>query len=144
MATIQSINSKDFSYSNIEILIAGQSIVKVGAVSYVVTQEKPNNYGLGKYPTGFGDGVLEYEVSMDIAIADVVRLRAFSLSADRSLLGVPEFTTIVRLNNGVFSFADVMTFCRFTSDGMEASQGDTNIMRSYDIQTSSIVFGRRS
>lgn len=132
------INGKAYDYTQITVSILGSPLAGVSTINYTETQDKTNNYGTGNRPVSRGHGAIMCEASMEISMNDVERLR--DASTDRSLLSLPAFDILILFINGVTTHKHVIKNCEFTSDGVETSQGDTDIKRSFSFTPSHIQY----
>jgi hypothetical protein len=135
------INGKAYDYTQIVVTILGVPVAGVSAVSYTQEQEKVNNYGAGSNPVSRGHGAINTSASMTISMNDVEAIRdAAAAQYGGSLLAIPSFDISVTFLNEQKVVNHVVKNCEFTTDGMEATQGDTNIERSFDLVASHIVY----
>ena len=125
------INGKAFSAADMSILVAGISLASISSLTITETQEKTNNKGFSDEPVSRGRSGKEYECSMDIAYKDVIKLR--NLTPTGSLLDVPMFEILGILDNGSDISRIRVKSCEFTNDGLEVSEGDTEIKRTFDL-----------
>lgn len=125
------INGKAFSAADISLLVAGINLASISALTITESQEKTNNKGFSDEPTSRGRAGKEYECSMDIAYKDVIKLR--NLSPTGSLLDLPMFEILGILDNGIDISRIRVKNCEFTNDGLEVSEGDTEIKRTFDL-----------
>ena len=131
-------NQKSFSAVNADILIDNLSVVSASNFSLTVKQEKPNNYGFSTEPVSFGEGIKEYECSIDLAKKDIQKLR--NQSPTRSLTDMSLFSVLVVLNNGVNLARIRVNNCRFTEDGIEFATGDSEIKKTYSLMVAGVDF----
>lgn len=125
------INGKAFSAADIIILIAGVEVASANSISITENANKANNYGMSRRPVSRGRGNEEIESSVGLSYKDVQKLR--SLSPSGKLTDIPAFDLLVILDNGQDLARVRARAAEFNSDGMEASSGDTNITREYDL-----------
>lgn len=132
------INGRAFDFAQIDLKILGVSIASCTAVNYTEEQEKVNNFGAGSRPVSRGHGAINASGSVTIGMNDVEAIR--DAAPNGSLLQVPSFDVTVTYLNEQKVVTHVMKNCEFLSDGVEASQGDTNIERSFDLVLSHVVY----
>ena len=113
-------------------------IAGVTAISYSEEQEKTNNFGAGNRPVSRGHAAIEASGSIDISMNDVEALR--NVAPDGSLLQIPSFDVQVTFTNEQGVQTHVLKNCEFTTDGMEGTQGDTDLVRSFDLVMSHIKY----
>lgn len=134
------INNTAYSWSMIQLSIPGiaeNGSLILSGVTGIKWNRKWNietNYGLGGLPASRGYGNWEFTASITMDYNTQVNLR----SVYGSLIGLGEFNLNI-------SFANVMGTddytshtidligCVFSEDGMEASQGDTNLTKEFDL-----------
>lgn len=131
------INGNSYDWQQIVVTMLGQPVFSIKSVNYEVTQEKTNNYGQGNLPVSRGRGAKEFSASIEMAMDELVPIRQ---AAGGSLVDIPAFDIKVTYVNAGKTVTDVLKNCEFMADGIEASQGDTEIVRSFDIMPSHIVF----
>ena len=132
------VNGRAYDYTQIQVLIGGVPVVSASAINYTESQEVTNNYGTGNRPVSVGLGVIETDASMEMDMADVEALRAESDSG--SLLDLPFFDIIVVFGNPQNPKTHVLKNAKFKDDGVETSQGDTTVKRSFGLYISHILY----
>ena len=132
------INGRAFDFAQIDAKVLGVSIASCTAVSYTEEQEKVNNFGAGSRPVSRGHGAINASGSLTIGMNDIEAIR--DAAPNGSLLQVPSFDITVTYLNEQKVVTHVLKNCEFLSDGVEASQGDTNIERSFDLVLSHVVY----
>lgn len=132
------INGRAYDYAQIQVTILGVPVAGVSAISYSQEQEKVNNFGAGSNPVSRGHGAIDTTASITISMNDVEAIR--DVAPNGSLLAIPAFDVSVTFLNAQKVVTHVIKNCEFTNDGMEATQGDTNIERSFDLVASHIVY----
>lgn len=136
------INGKSFNFAQVQILIGGVPVAGVSEISYTENQEKPNNYGTGDRPVSRGRGPIEATASIGLHMEEVQKLRQGAPSG--SLLNLGLFDVQVTFISGTPGInpptTHILKNCEFTDDGVEASQGDAAIMRTFALQPSHIVY----
>lgn len=138
MASTPLINGRAYDYTQITISVLGSPLAGISSLNYTQSQEKTNNYGTGNMPVSRGHGAVETTCSMEISMNDVERLR--EAVADRNLLSLPAFDIVVVYINGTTTHKHIIKNCEFTDDGVETSQGDTDIKRTFNLTPSHIVY----
>jgi hypothetical protein len=132
------INGQAYDFTQIQVTILGVPVASVSAVNYTEEQEKVNNYGAGNRPVSRGQGPIECTASFEISMNDVEAIRA--VAPNKSLLQIPAFDIIVFFGNPQNPTTHIVKNCEFTSDGNEASQGDTDIKRTFDLTPSHVNY----
>ena len=132
------INGRAYDFTQIVVKILGASISSVSAINYTEEQEKVNNYGAGSRPVSRGKGAITASASITMSMNDVEAIR--DVISDGSLLSLEPFDIQVSYLNAQKAVTHVLKNCEFTADGVEASQGDTDISRSFDLVVSHIKY----
>lgn len=132
------INGRAYDFAQIVCNVLDVPLMGITSVSYSETQEKTNNYGAGKWAVSRGHGVVEAEVSLDIHMNDIEALR--DAAPNGRLLDIPAFDITVTFLNENKVVTHTLKNCEFTSDGVEGSQGDTQLTRSFDLVCSHVEY----
>jgi hypothetical protein len=132
------INGRAYDFTQIIVTILGVPVVSVSKISYNQKQEKKNNYGQGSFAVSRGQGVIEADASIEMSMNDIEAIRDVALNG--SLLNVPSFDITIFFGNAQKPITHVLKNCEFISDGLEASQGDTDIKQSFDLVVSHVKF----
>lgn len=132
------INGRAYDFTEVVVNILGAPVVGVKAITYVTEQEKTNNFGQGNQPVSRGQGAKNASATLDISMNDVEALRDAAPGGD--LLSIPSFDITVTFLNLQKVVTHVLKNCEFTNDGVEASQGDTDITRTFDLVVSHVVY----
>ena len=132
------VNGQAYDYVSIEVLIAGVPMPSVKSINYQVNQEKTNNYGTNAKPVSRGRGAKEFTASLDISMNDVEALR--SAAPNGQLVDIPPFDIIVAFGNIQNPVVHRLKMCEFVNDGVEGSQGDTDLTRTFDLMPADILF----
>lgn len=132
------INGQAYDYTQIIMSVLGVPVAGVTSINYTEEQEKTNNFGAGNRPVSRGRGAIEASGSIELSMNEIEALRDAAPSG--SMLKIPPFEiTIVYLN-----LQKVVTHklknVEFTNDGVETSQGDTDIRRTFDIVMSDVKY----
>ena len=132
------INGRAYDYAQIQVTILGVPVAGISAISYTEEQEKVNNFGAGSNPVSRGHGAKNASGSVTVSMNDVEAIRDAALGG--SLLAIPSFDISVTFLNAQKVVTHVLKNVEFLNDGVEASQGDTNLERSFDVVLSHIVW----
>lgn len=139
MATL--INGRAYDWSMIEFAfsnIVGEAIMGIQGVSWTKERNISLNYGVGPYPQSRGFGNYTYSATIDLDYNAQVTLQR--LSPDGTLEGLGEFDLIISYAHPETgkSITTQLSKCIFSKDGMNASQGDTDISESFDLNPADI------
>lgn len=132
------INGRSYDYTQIIINVLGVPIVGVSSINYTEEQEKTNNFGTGNRPVSRGQGAIDASGSLEISMNDIEALR--EVATDGALLNLPAFDILVTFGNPQNVQTHTLKNVEFTNDGVETSQGDTQIKRTFDIVISHIKY----
>jgi hypothetical protein len=132
------INGKAYDFTQVIVKILGAKVNSLTAITYTEEQEKENNYGLGNRPVSRGHGVISASASITLSMNDIEAIR--DIARDGSLLKLAPFDIQVSFMNSQKVVTHIVKNCEFTTDGMEATQGDKDIKKSFDIIPSHIVY----
>lgn len=132
------INGKAFDYVGITAIVLGVPLPSISQINYTEEQEKTNNFGTGNRPVSRGKAAIEASASFEISMNDVEALR--DVAPDGSLLLIPAFDIIIVYGNPQKPITHVLKNCEFTNDGVETSQGDTDIKRTFDLVISHVKY----
>ena len=125
------INGTAYDFSQIIVTILGVPVASVSSIEYSEEQEKTNNYGAGNRPVSRGQGAIEAKASIEFSMNDVESIRAVALNG--SLLNIPAFDITVFFGNLQNPVTHVLKNAEFINDGIETSQGDTDVKRKFDL-----------
>lgn len=132
------INGRAYDFAQIVVNILGVPVAGVSAISYTEEQEKINNMGMGNRPVSRGHGAINASGNITISMNDVEALR--DAAPNGSLLQIPAFDITVTYLNAQKVVTHVLKNCEFLNDGVESTQGDTDVKRSFDLVISHIKF----
>lgn len=133
------INGRAYDFASITVSFLGVPLAGITSVSYTEEQTKENNYGTGNYAVSRGRGAVEASGSLDLHFEEVEKIRG--AAPNRRLLDLPAFDVVVVFGNvGNTPRVHIMKNCEFLSDGVETSQGDTAIARSFDLVLSHVEY----
>ncbi|MCP3682136.1 MAG: hypothetical protein GY861_05535 [bacterium] len=131
MAEVALINGIAYDYTRIIVNILGVPVKGITEVNYVQEQEKTNNFGTGEKAHSRGRGPKDTSGSFGIAMNEVEALRA--VAPNGNLLDIPPFDVTIFFDVTGKTKKHTLTDVEFTNDGVESSQGDTDIARTFDI-----------
>jgi len=138
MAAPALINGKAYYYTQILLTILGVPVAGVTSINYTEEQEKTNNFGAVSRPVSRGHGAIECSGSIELSMNEVEAIRAAAPSG--SLLKIPAFTITVTYLNLQKVVTHKLKNCEFLNDGVETSQGDTDIRRTFDLVISDVQY----
>jgi hypothetical protein len=138
MNTVPLINGSAYDYVHISLSILGVPVVGVKAINYTEEQAKENNYGTGTQPVSRGQGEKVYTASLELPMEEGEKIRA--ASPTRALTDIDMFDIVVV--HGVVGKVAIHTIknCEFLDDGVEASSGDAQIVRNFNLIPSHIKY----
>lgn len=134
------VNGVEYDFTQIRVSLLGVTLAGVKEITYTTEQEKSNNKGSGVEPVSRGRGAKDYSGSLELAMTDVLALRAASPTGD--LTDLPPFTIVVTYLNSKQFITDTLTQVEFTSDGSGGSEGDTDITTTLKMLPGGIEYGR--
>jgi len=127
-----------YSFSDAKFTLNGIDLAGIRGIDINTEQEKVNQFGAGVNPVGRGRGVRDTtgSIDLDIETAKIVK-NAFGVT---SMLDIPPSNLIVTFDDGNGNIlVAVISFLEFNNDGIASSQGDTEVVRSYDVVAGDIV-----
>ena len=120
------INSVNYSWSNISLVLFGTPVVGILSIEYKRKQKKENNYGAGNQPVSRGYGMYEYEGSIEIYVDTWKAIIANSPGRDP--LRIAPFDVPVTFGGtGVLAMKDVLRAVEFLEDPLSGKSGDTKL-----------------
>lgn len=137
------INGRAYDYTQIIINILGVPIAGVSKITYTEEQEVKGNMGTGTRPVSVGLGAIEASGSLEISMNDVEAIRDVATTDplyQGSLLTLPFFDIIIVFGNVQKIVTHTLRNCKFKNDGVDTSQGDTDIKRTFDLFISDIKY----
>lgn len=132
------VNGQAYDYTQIVVNILGVEISGVSSINYTQEQPKTNNYGTGNNPVNRGRGAKECSASFELSMNEVEALR--DIAPNGSLLDIPSFDISVTFGNAQKVVTHTIKNAEFSNDGVETSQGDTDIRRTFDLTPSHILY----
>jgi len=134
------INGRAYDYAQIVVQMLGVPVAGITAVSYTEEQEKVNNFGAGSRPVSRGHGAINASGSITISMNDIEAIRDAAKEYGGSLLGIPAFDVVVTYLNAQKVVTHTLKNCEFLNDGVEATQGDTNLEKAFDLVMSHVTY----
>lgn len=132
------INGRAYDYTQITAVVLGVPLAAISAISYVTTQDKTNNFGTGNQPVSRGRGAKDTTGSLEISMNDTEAIRDAVANGD--LLDIPPFDIVIVFGNIQKPVTHVLKNVEFSNDGVESTQGDTDLKRTFDITVSHIKY----
>lgn len=133
---------QEYSFVDAKLTVLGIELFSCSNIKAIETQEKTNNYGMQARPVSRGRGKKEFEVSFDLSLKDVERLKV--LLPGLNLTDIPAGVASVILNNGINKHRIDLIAFEFSSDGIEFADGDTEARRTYDGICADIIMTKLS
>lgn len=133
------VNGVAYSWSQIQVLIAGTAVNGITAIKYAEKQEVQDNYGAGNRPVSRGHGKIETSGSLTLEMAEVEALQA--AAPNGSILAIPEFTIVVSYmpETGIIR-NHTLNNCRFKENKREVKSGDMTIEVEMELAISDIAW----
>lgn len=132
------INGRAYDFTQILVKILGSPIASVSAITYTEEQTKENNFGAGSRPVSRGQGAINASGSITLSMNDIEAIRDVAL--DGSLLKIAPFDIQVSYLNAQKVVTHTLKNCEFIDDGVETSQDDKDIKRSFGLVISHIKY----
>lgn len=119
------INGINYSWSNITLVLFGQPVRGVTAISYKAKQKKENNYGSGVDPISRGYSNVEYEASITLYLDE---WKNIITASGGNPLALPPFPIqIVYGKSRAVAQTDTLLEAEFMEDPMSSQQGDSKV-----------------
>jgi len=120
------VNGINYGWGNITMVLFNSPVIGITKIEYKTTQNKSNNYGLGRDVIGRGYGNFEYSGSIEIYYEEWMKIIAASATGDA--LQIPPFSiTVLYSGTGVVPRKEILYNCEFLESPMVSNQGDTTI-----------------
>ena len=132
------INGRAYDFAQAVANVLGVPLMGISSINYTEEQEKSNNFGAGKYAVSRGHGAVDASASFEIHMNDIEAMRAAAPLG--RLLDIPPFDITVTYLNENKVVVHTLKNCEFTNDGVEGSQGDTQLQRSFDLVLSHVEY----
>lgn len=135
------INGVEPSWANIAVTIGGFPENAITAISYEDKQNIENIMGAGQRPIARGYGNIECTASITLLRSAIEAIRSASVLTKRlSDIAPFDITVVFTPMNGSALITHKLRNCQFTTDGVEAKQGDTKLEKQMDLIISHIEF----
>ena len=120
------INSVNYSWSNISVVLFGTPINGILSIEYKRKQKKENNYGAGNKPVSRGYGMYEFEGSIEL-YTDTWK-GIIASSPGRDPLRISPFDIQITFGGtGVLAMKDILRSVEFLEDPLAGKTGDTKL-----------------
>lgn len=124
-------------WNNITCRILGRDVVGIAKVGYDYTEDNGYEFGAGKYPVGFAEGNHEASASIDLYQEEYLKIVG-QLPSGKKITDIDPFDIVVSYDYKDRTITDVIRGCKFLGSGIEVSQGDRTIIRSFELICHSI------
>lgn len=132
------VNGRAYDYTQIRFNVLGVNIAGVKAITYIEEQPKENNFGTGTKPVSRGHGAINANASVELSMNDVEALR--DVAPEGKLLKIPAFDIPVIFENPQGVQTHILKNFEFLDDGVEGSQGDTDLSRTFGAVISEVKY----
>jgi hypothetical protein len=132
------INGRAYDFTQITAIVLGVPLSGISSITYIEEQEKTNNMGIGNRPVSRGKGPIDASGSIEISMNDVEALR--DAAPNGSLLQIPTFDIVLVFGNPQKPVTHILKNVEFMNDGVESTQGDTDLRRTFDIIMSHVKY----
>ena len=132
------INGRAYDYTQITAVVLGVPLAGISAINYVTTQDKTNNFGTGNQPVSRGRGAKDTVGSLELSMNETEAIR--NAIANGDLLDIPPFDIVMVFGNIQNPVTHVLKNVEFSNDGVDTTQGDTDIRRTFDMTISHIKY----
>lgn len=132
------VNGRAYDFTQIIVKILGAPMVSASAINYAEEQSKENNFGAGNRPVSRGHGAINANGSVTLSMNDIEALR--DVAPDGSLLKIEPFDIVVSFLNRQKVVTHILKNCEFTNDGVEGSQDDKDLKKSFNLVMSHVKY----
>lgn len=136
------INGQSYSFTDLKLTILGVELFSCTQLTAKENQEKTNNYGSQSKPVSRGRKKKEYEVSLDLQLKDVERIK--SLIPGGSLNDMPPNLAKALLDNGTNKHEVALSAFEFATDGIEMALDDSEARMSYTGICADVIMNKLS
>lgn len=118
-------NSKEYSWSNVEISMLGRVLTRARGVMYNTEKEKEHLYGRGENPIAIQSGNKAYTGELRVLQSELERLE-LELARDEDITDLGAINIIVAYvpKNGGAVITHTLKGCEFTAAPREMNQND--------------------
>jgi hypothetical protein len=132
------INGKAYDYQSIIFIVLGVPVPSVTEINYTQEEDDKMNFGTGQLPVSIGYGAINSKGDISISMNDVEAIR--KVAVDGSMLKIPPFDILVVYGNPQNPVRHIIKNAKITNDGVEAKQGDTDIVTKFNFICSHIQY----
>lgn len=132
------VNGRAYDYTQITAIVLGVPLAGISSITYIEEQEKANNFGTGNRPVSRGRSAIDASGSLEISMNDVEALR--DAAPNGSLVQIPSFDIVLVFGNPQKPVTHILKNVEFTNDGVETTQADTDVKRTFDIIMSHVKY----
>ena len=118
-------NSKQYAWSNVEVVLFGRMVTAIRGVKYKTSQEKETLYGMGDRPISIQTGNKSYEGELTLLQSELEAIQK-EVGSNCDVVDIPAFDIVVSYKmegNGPL-VQDVIKFAEFSEVEKSMSQGD--------------------
>lgn len=118
-------NSKEYDWSNVEVVMLGRPVTGIRGVSYKTSQEKEVVYARGNEPRAIQKGNKSYEGNITLLQSELEAL-LLTVTKGKSVVDIPAFDIAIAYvpENGTEIVTDIIKNCEFTEVEKSMSQND--------------------
>lgn len=142
MNGIPLINGQEYSWGDIQCLIAGVAVIGITAIEYGEDQEVKDNYGAGRYPISRSKGRITTTAKITLTMDEVVAIQKNAING--RLQDIAAFDIVVAYvpTEGAKITKDVLRNCQFMSNKRTWKEGDTRQEVEMELICSHIQWGK--
>ena len=138
MATVINSLGKLVGWNAITVRVLGRDLVGIAKIAYSDEQVSNNAPGAGKYPVGIEEGNYTATASIDL-FNEEVRALQNALPIGKRLQDIAPFDITVSYVLNGNRVNDILHNVRFINNGVDVSQGDGKIVRSFNLALTHIT-----
>lgn len=118
-------SSKQYGWSNVEVVLFGRPVTAIRGVKYKASQEKETIYGAGDKPLSIQTGNKSYEGELTLLQSELEAIQA-AAGKDCDVMDIPPFDIIVsyKMEGTSPVVRDVIKYAEFSEVEKSMSQGD--------------------
>tara|TARA_R110002111_G_scaffold103084_1_gene159690 strand:- start:452 stop:880 length:429 start_codon:yes stop_codon:yes gene_type:complete len=133
------INGVQPSWGSIKVNLLGRTVSGIKKINYSDPQNKEHIRGAGNHPIGRGDGDFDPTAGLEF-IEFETRALMDALDEGERLQDIPPFDIVVTFKpkNSPLLRTDIIRNAQFLSNGIDTSQGDTELVHNHDLIISHI------
>jgi hypothetical protein len=133
-------NGVEIGAGDVKVEFLGMITTDIEEIKYSVKQEKKNEYGLARNPTGRSYGKVEYELEITMSMRFSEQIRA-KMPKGAKLIDIPPFPMAMSFVNTAYqSIKHKISFAEFLDEGVAVKSGDGKLMHSYKMICGQIDF----